>query len=87
MSRALIVRISDSTGCSLKAADETLKAVLSCMQDEVAQTGTLSLKGFGIFTVKRLNRTSKLNKVEYKIDKNYIRFKAGKQFNEAVRQE
>lgn len=86
MSRALIVRISDAMDCSLKDADAMLKAVLQCARDEVAQNGKLSLKGFGVFSVDHLKRTSKLNGTVYNIDQNYVRFKAGKQFNQSVRQ-
>ena len=85
MSRALIVRISDAMDCSLKDADTILKATLQCIRDEVSQNGKLGLKGFGVFSVEHLKRSSKLNNVVYNIDQNYVRFKAGKQFNESVR--
>ncbi len=85
MSRALIVRLSDAMNCSLKDADEILKATLQCMRDEVSQNGKLNLKGFGVFKVEHLNRASTLNKVVYNIDQNYVRFKAGKQLNQSVR--
>lgn len=85
MSRALIVRISDTLGCQLKEADEILKATIQCMKDEVSQNGKLSLKGFGVFSVEHLKRASKLNGVVYNIDQNYVRFKAGKNLNKSVR--
>ena len=87
MSRPLIVRISDALDCPLKDADKILKAVSLCIKDEVVQTGKLNLIGLGTFSVKRLMRTSRLNKIDYKIDKNYIKFKASRKFTSMVRED
>ena len=87
MSRSLIVRMSDSMGCSMVEAGERLKATLQCIKDEVAQNSRLSLKGFGVFRIEHIHRTSTLNKKVYTIDQNYVKFRTSKRFNEAVRQD
>lgn len=85
MSRALIARISDAMNCPIKDAETIEKVFTQCVKDEVAQKGGLTIKDFGTFGIKHLKRTCVLNKKTYKIDKNYIKFKASKKFNEAVR--
>ena len=87
MSKHLIDAIAKNLGISKAEAAKTAKGVFTSIQEVTAEQGSLTVINFGTFTVKRFKRTSILHKVEYNIDKNIIRFKAGAGFSTEINKE
>jgi len=84
MSKQLTEKVASKLGVSRKEASEAVKAVLSGIEEVVAENGSITLVNFGTFSVKNFKRTSKFKGVEYNVDKNIVRFKAGTGLSRAV---
>jgi nucleoid DNA-binding protein len=84
MSKKLVEKIAATLGCTRKDAADALKAVTGGIQEICKEEGSTTIVNFGTFSIKHYNRNSKLNGVEYKVDKNVVRFKAGAGFSRAI---
>lgn len=84
----LVGAVSEKTGLTKKAAEETISAVFEVITDELAKDGKIQLVGFGSFEVKsraaRMGRNPKTKEpIEIAASKAPV-FKAGKALKDAV---
>ncbi|MBC9890464.1 MAG: DNA-binding protein HU [Opitutae bacterium] len=84
----LISDVADRTNLSKKDAANALGAVLDVVADSLAQGETVSLVGFGNFSVSRRNaRTGRNPQTGAEIHipaRNLVKFSAGKALKDAV---
>ena len=84
----LVAAIADKTGSSKKAADDSLRALLEVISEELKNDGKVQLVGFGTFEVRKRAARKGRNpqtKEEIKIPASKAPvFKAGKAFKDVV---
>lgn len=84
----LVNKIAESTGLTKVEADLTLKAVLDSIAKSLANDETVTLIGFGSFSVaKRAARTGRNPQTGKEIqiaEKKVVKFNPGKKLKEAV---
>ena len=84
----LVAAIAEKTGSSKKAADDSLRALLEVITEELKNDGKVQLVGFGTFEVRKRAARKGRNpqtKEEIKIPASKAPvFKAGKAFKDVV---
>lgn len=84
MSKHLVDAVANELGISKSEATKAIKAVTTSIEKITAEKGSLTIIGFGSFSVKQFKRTSKLHGKVYEINKNIVRFKAGAAFSRSI---
>ena len=59
-------------------------AILDEIKDVVVEEGSIRLHGFGTFKKQHVVRSGEVNGKPWSVDKNVVKFKAAKSFNEDV---
>ena len=84
----LVAALAEKTGSSKKAADDSLRALLEVISEELKNDGKVQLVGFGTFEVRKRAARKGRNpqtKEEIKIPASKAPvFKAGKAFKDVV---
>lgn len=85
----LVEKISSDAAISKKEAETALKAVTSGISDALAKGGSVTLVGFGSFTVShraaRTGRNPQTGEALQIAASNGVKFKAGKALKDAVK--
>jgi len=84
----LVAAIAEKTGSSKKAADDSLRALIEVVSEELKNDGKVQLVGFGTFEIRKRAARKGRNpqtKEEIKIPASKAPvFKAGKAFKDVV---
>ena len=84
----MVAKLAESTGMTKKDAQKALEGVIGSISNELKSGGSITLKGFGSFTVaERKPRTGRNPQTGQPItipDRRVTRFKAGKLLKDAI---